>query len=212
MNKEWIEYKKIAEERPELFKNSEDLSIVFDEILVKEFENISGRKIGCIYKSEYNIFLVDLVIDKSGNKFAYERLVPNAKSGAVVAIVNYKNKFVLLNQFRHALRGNQLSFPRGFGEEGLSELENLKKELYEELGSDIKSYKYLGNVVSDSGIGNNRVSIFYCEISEFSIKTNYEGINDVVLLDENEFIDYIKDNKIDDGYTLSAYTLYKLKK
>ena len=115
-NEEWINYLRLMRERPELFQDDNRLKIVTNLEVVDDFEKKTGKKIGVVYQSEYHLFVVDLVEDTEGYRFAYERLVPAVRKGAVVSIPIYKGKMVLLRQFRHALRSVQYAFPRGFGE------------------------------------------------------------------------------------------------
>ena len=119
-SKEWRDYLDLAEERPELFKASSRLQIIMDYESVQQFERNTDKKIGVVYRSAYNLLVVDLVENMKGERFAYERLIPAVKKGAIVSIPVYDDKFVLLKQYRHAMRAFQYAFPRGFGEEGLS--------------------------------------------------------------------------------------------
>lgn len=213
LGKEWERYLQLSRERPESFKQSKSLQIILDEVVVKKFEQENNVKIGVVYESPYNILIVDLVRE-NGELFTYERILQTS-SGAVVIIPMYKNKFVLLDQFRHSLRDKQLSFPRGFGESGISSKENAQKELSEELdilSTDISATDYLGEVIADSGISGNTVSVFLCYITRYNTRYEYEGIHDTKLLTERELNDYFTKNKINDGYTLSAYCLYHAKK
>ena len=50
-----------------------------DYELVREFEKNTGRKIGIVYQSRYNLLVVDLVENTNGDRFAYERLIPAVK-------------------------------------------------------------------------------------------------------------------------------------
>lgn len=118
-SKEWRDYLDLAEERPELFKASSRLQIIMDYESVQQFERNTDKKIGVVYRSAYNLLVVDLVENMKGERFAYERLIPAVKKGAIVSIPVYDDKFVLLKQYRHAMRAFQYAFPRGFGEEGL---------------------------------------------------------------------------------------------
>ena len=72
--------------------------------------------------------VVDVVRAKNGSLFAYERLMNRVMRGAVVIVPYYNGKYILLRQYRHALREYQYGFPRGFGEEGMSAKENAGKE------------------------------------------------------------------------------------
>lgn len=153
--------------------------------------------------------VVYLVENMKGERFAYERLIPAVKKGAIVSIPVYDDKFVLLKQYRHAMRAFQYAFPRGFGEEGLSAEENLQKEIKEETGADVKKISHVGTVIADSGIGSNEVDVFACEITEPQLKLHYEGIEEIELLTEKELVKWIAEGRITDGFTLSGYAMYK---
>lgn len=208
-NKEWLRYQEIRRERPNDFIDNGQLSILTDEEVIEDFEQQHNRTIGVVYKSQYNLMVVDLVKDTNGAVFAYERLLPTVPKGAVAAIPIYGGKFVLLNQYRHALRRTQYAFPRGFAENAISPEENVLKELKEELGENVKAYRQIGSVVADSGISGNKISIFICEMENVELKYQYEGIESFVILSESEMATWIREGKIDDGITLAAFSLYK---
>ena len=205
--KEWTEYLELVRERPELFRQDERLSIIFDEEEVKAFVADTGKPIGVAYRSPYNLMVVDLVRAPGGKPFAYERLIPASTGSAVITIPRYEGKFALLRQFRHSLRGEQYAFPRGFGEDGLSAEENAAKELEEELGAFVLSCVRLGNVVSDSGVSGNGAAVILCRIECPECKKGYEGIQGVALLDEASLQELIASGQVNDGYTLAAWTL-----
>lgn len=206
-NKEWIKYLELMKSRPDQFVNSGILDIVTDEETVSRFEAQTGKKIGVIYESPYHILAVDLVREKEGRIFAYERVLPAVEKGAVVAVPVYDGKFVLLRQYRHALRREQYAFPRGFAEPGISPEENLKKELKEEINGVTDHISFLGHVIADSGFDSNSVSIFLCSLKSVEFQLDHEGIQEIILLTPEELRQWIKAGKIDDGFTLSALSL-----
>ena len=201
----WERYKELVKERPEMFVNSGTIHIVMDEFIVEEFERETGRTIGVCYESPYNIMVVDLVYEVEGKYFAYERLLPAVSKGAVVCIPKYNQKYVLLKQYRHALRDYQYSFPRGYAEKNLSTLENVQKELNEEINAHVISSDFIGTVVADSGINGNKVEIYLCEIDSYKKANNYEGITEIIEVSFQELTTLVRENKISDGFTLSAY-------
>lgn len=203
----WTRYCQLMNERPELFKKSEYLKIETDRAIVDDFIKSKNRTIGVVYESPYSMMVVDLVSDISGNYFAYERLVPTNK-GAVVCVPIYNGQFILLRQYRHALRDFQLGFPRGFGEVGLSSSRNLQKELKEEIGSDVISFEHIGRIAPDSGITSGVVDVYRCNVTEPSIVAGYEGIERLCLLEEAALNNMIALGKITDAFTLSAYMLH----
>ena len=71
------------------------------------------------------------------------------------------------------------------------------------------SYEHLGIVVADSGLCGNVVDVFFCTVDHVEEKQGYEGIQSVIMLNQEEMDQWIRDGKITDGFTLSAYSLYK---
>lgn len=72
---------------------------------------------------------LDSVRNTPGKYFAHERSISAVKERAVVTVPVINNKFILLKQYRHCIRDYECSFPRGFGEKGLSVEENTKKRV-----------------------------------------------------------------------------------
>lgn len=205
---EWCAYLQLREERPEAFLPSSQLPIETDEKIVQQYVEETGKKIGVLYQSAYSLLVVDLIQDARGGYFTYERILPAVTTGAVVAAAICEGKFVLLKQYRHALRAYQYAFVRGFGEPGISPAENVKQEIKEETGADILNVQYLGNVVADSGLCGNKADVYLCEVQNIDCQYHYEGIEDLVLLTEDELKVWIQEGKINDGFTLAAYSLY----
>ena len=186
------------------------LRIVTDRAAVLQYEaSAEGRPIGIAYSSPYNQLLVDLVEDGQGRRFAYERVIPAAKN-AVVIVPRFEGDFVLLRQFRHALRDYQLCFPRGYGEPGVSACDNAEKELFEELKvRPLGPMKRLGSVVADSGLSGGRAEVFTCEVPAPNPDVGYEEIDSCIIVPPTELEELVADGKINDGFTLSALTLLR---
>ena len=92
----------------------------------------------------------------------------------------YRGKFLLLKQFRHALRAEQYSFPRGYAEPRNSPLENVKRELKEELNAVVsRSPLSLGYIEPDSGLTSRKIEIFLVDVDGYSYRKGYEEILDV---------------------------------
>ena len=208
MKKAWIKYIKLYHERPAVFAQSDELKIVLDYDQVLAFERNTGQHIGVIYESPYNTLVVDLVQNAEGKQFAYERILPTVEHGAIVAIPVFKDKFVLLNQYRHAIRDFQYAFPRGYGEDSVIAEDNAKKELLEEIGANVLQIKKLGVITVDSGLCSNKADAFACVVDRIELHSHHEGIKDIVLLSKDEFEQWISLGKINDSFSLSAYSLY----
>ena len=173
-----------------------------------KLEEIYQYNFGIPYESKYNTLVVDPV---SGNEnpFSYERILPTGGRGVVV-VAKYNDKFVLLQQARHAIRDIQICFPRGFNEDDLEPFENAIKEIKEEINpSYIGKPIFLGNISADSGLIGSKACAYYVNVKCDNIFQPSEGITNIVYKTEEEMDNMIRNKEIDDGFTLSAYMLYK---
>lgn len=207
---EWKDYLQLISQRPKDFAPSEIFTIVTDERDVNRFFEETRKMLGVIYKSEYHILLVDLIRSPEGRLYTYERILLT-EDNAIVAMTVQDGKFVLLKQYRHSMRGIQYAFPRGFGENGISARDNVRKEVQEELGAQVHSICHLGNVIADSGLSGSAAQIYLCKVSHIQKNQWYEGIEDIILLSPEEIEREIAAGNITDGYTLAAYSFYKCK-
>lgn len=203
-------YMELMTQRPHLF-TSHTLEIQKDPALLQEYVEKTGTLLGVVYRSRYHTMLVDLVRGEDGTFFPYERIVQTSIGKSVVLVPIYEEKFILLRQYRHALQETQLAFPRGFGEDHLTAEENAAQELKEELGARWTSLHPLGDVVADSGLSSNRASVFYGNITPPTLETE-EGIQELLSVTHQEMVKLIRESAINDGFTLSAFSLYCQKK
>ena len=231
LSSEMERYAELVIERPELFRETSQFPLVSDMRKIAHFAERERRKMGVVYESDYNMMVVDAIEGGKGGIYAYERVVPASKGEPVVVIPVIGDKVVLLEQCRHALRGAQLAFPRGFGEEGISASDNAEKELKEELGAVSKSTTCIGKVAPDSGLTSCVASVFLCEIEgykrsgegagegkqnddgvEQGEQGDSEGILNATEMSLEEFEGCVAKGDITDGYTLAAYTLLRCSK
>lgn len=201
-------YFKLVEQRPEEFKDIPYLHIELNRKKIEEYIEKTGTQIGVVFQNNYNIMIVDLICREDGLCYPHQRILQSAQKEAVVCIPVYREKFILLRQYRHALRDVQYAFPRGFGEDGLTVIENAEKELQEEIGAVLDTAEQIGEVVADSGLSGNRVQTLLCYVKQLQVKKGYEGIDEIVMLTKNELEYWIKSGRINDGFTLAAYAMY----
>lgn len=172
-------------------------------------EEMYNYHFGIVYESSYNRLIVDPVVADDGRLFPYERIMPKNKGGVVI-LTRYKGKYLLLHQFRHAIRRDQYAFPRGFSDADCTLEEDVRRELREEMGAVlIDEPRELGRIVSDSGLTGGCVHVFLAEIEHYEQHPDTEGIRGVVLLEQAELDEWVRTGKIDDGFTLSALALFR---
>ena len=215
MTKAIERYMELMAQRPGEFKQSERglIRLVTDvTTLVNWQDNNPDRQIGVVYESPYHLLVVDLVDGGGGKYYTYERILEKNSGAAVILPITPDGKIVLLKQFRHSLREEQLQLPRGFGTQKMTAAENARKEAGEEIGVDDEAPIELGTVVANSGLSGVRVKVFLFKIhDDYRIVYGKEGIVDVCTFTPGEFDQLIKNGQITDGFTLSAWSLYRAK-
>lgn len=170
-------------------------------------EEVYNYRFGMAYESPFNQVVVDPVLKENGGIFPYERVVPRNGNGVVI-MTRCNGRWILLRQFRHAIRREQYGFVRGYADSGCTVLENVRRELMEELGAKpIGEPMLLGRMTPDSGLTSGCVFVYEVEIACYEEKTGYEGIRQVISVTDAEFVSLVADGEIDDGYTLGAYLL-----
>lgn len=178
--------------------------------LVRSME-IYHQKYGMIYQSRYNTFLVDPIARPDGTYYAFERVLPTAGNGVVIAAWK-AGKFILLKQYRHALRAEQYCFPRGYAEPGATPAENIRRELAEELHATIvQKPQSLGFLEPDSGLTSRWIEVFLAELDDYQANIGHEGILEVREVNPEELESMIEDGTVSDGYTIGAMELWQLK-
>ncbi len=199
-------YFTLMEQRPELFDNTDSSYVIIkDPAEIEAFEQAHNRKLGVVYESSFNTLVVDLVEGVNGNRFAYERVIPSKVGTPVMMIpVNEKGEMILLKQYRHAPRKIQYSFPRGFGEDGITSRDNACKELKEELGAVTTSLEYLGKVLPDSGLTSTTVDVYLAHVSNEGAYAEDEGIKGLLVVNKEQILNMIRNNEIDDSFTLAG--------
>lgn len=205
-------YKLLTIERPEEFRPSDKglIRIVTDMNTLEKWQAENpDRPIGVVYESKFHLMVVDLIDGGGGKYYTYERILEQNPGAAVVMPITEDNKIVLLKQFRHAMREEQLQLPRGFGTAKMTAEENARKEAGEEIGADDEKPIELGTVVANSGLSGVRVKVFLFKINDYRTVYGKEGIVEANAYSKEEFKNLVKEGKINDGFTLSAWTLYE---
>ena len=165
---------------------------------------------GVVYQSRYNTMLVDPIQKLDGTFYPYERVLPTAGDGIVI-VARKGGRFILLKQYRHALRKAQYGFPRGYAEPNEAPIENVRRELTEELHATIRRIPVsLGFLEPDSGLTSRRTEVFLAELDSYTASIHHEGILEVREASLEEMKDMIQNGRLSDGYTIGALALWRL--
>jgi len=204
-------YLELAKARPELFAAPDaGLRIVLDEGAIRAYARKTGKPMGlAVDNRPYNMGLYDLC-EKDGRRFGYFRVVHGRCVDGTVAMCRRKSdgRIALLRLFRAALREESGEFPRGFLEPELSESDNMKKEIREELGAETLELRKLGYIQSDTGMVAAKSAAFLAEIGDAHIRPGYEEIASLEWLTLDELEARVREGLIWDAYTISVLGLY----
>ncbi|MBP0970429.1 MAG: NUDIX hydrolase [Oscillospiraceae bacterium] len=205
------------------------LALVTDPAVIAEFERESGLTAGVLANPPYYNICMDVYRTRNtGRCFRYCNVTYSRQGAAVLVLVRTKNEaFFLLNrQYRPFLHQTVLEIPRGFADpDDPDAAYTAVRELAEETGLNLFAEKEqsccqiteLGTVHPDSGLTNSAVALILAEIRtdripEFAVKDENETILGHLLVTEAELSDMIADERITDGFTLSAYAKYRAKR
>ncbi len=225
------DYLALIKARPDLFKNLAHGGI---KILTKEADirDVEARmmakglpyelaRVGFVYEDPYTCIVRDAVEFPDGkllpdgtkdNRGTYIRMIDprEHRVAGVATLPVYQGQVLLIRIFRHALRGENLEIPRGFGEKGFSREENAHRELQEEIRATASSMVYLGQLYTNTGMSGTYDELFFAEVDSYGEVEIKEGIIAILPTPIPEFERMIRDNEITDGYTIAAYTRAKL--
>lgn len=217
-------YFALVDKYPAMFVNppEAEITVLLDKNEIAEVETLARHyylskglppewaEIGVVYQDQYMLILRDAVRFSDGRLWTYFRLVDEESAQGVITLPIYQGKVLLTRHFRHATRRWHLEIPRGFGEEGLSNEENARRELQEETGATIIRMISLGLAYPNTGGTSECNEFFYAEISAYEQADKHEGISELLLVSVAEFEDLLRKYTIDDEFTIVAYTRAKL--
>lgn len=222
-------YLALIREHPEMFRNSGDvgeIKIITDEKrILAEQRKIRARlkeegkptewiDIGVLAEDEWFYVLRDMVEFPDGRVGGYIRWI-NRKSEEgggwnCVLMCVQNDKILMIRKFRHEERKWSWEFPRGFGEPGLSAVQNARLELQEEIGVSSAKLTCLTKVKE----GKGGTAVFLAEIPEEQKITLDlgEGLAKYKWIKMSKLGDIVKKGQLSDWFSLWAYTLAKLNK
>lgn len=160
-----------------------------------------------IFKNDHWSYNLDNFEIEGGTKGEYH-YVHTLGSTMVVPFIS-PNEILLVNQYRYLNQKESLEFPCGSIEDGLSIEENAIKEFREETGKSGK-LKFVGEFSPYTGASDEMCSVFIAEnLIDSPLPSDETEEFEIVKMQISEFEKLIKENKIWDGLTLSAWILTK---
>lgn len=223
--KSLADYLSFAQAHPALFVNPPGgFRILLNEEEIREAEAEVARRleaqglavewaqVGIVYQDQYIIILRDAVRYPDGSLGTCTRFGSEVENAPTVAILPvYQGHVLLIRHFRHGTRTWHLEIPAGFGIKGLSNEENARRELEEEIEASTSRLISLGRVHPDTGSSSDILELFYAEVEAYGEVEVHEGIAGLLKVTGLEFARMIREYEITDMAAIVAYARAKLK-
>lgn len=221
------DYHDLQQKHPELFGNDHAMIQIIhnpetiqawqverSQALALQGKPTSWADIGVVFEDPYFFIVRDLVQFPNGRMNGYARVLSHANLNGgrgVVVLPEYEGRIMLLHQYRHPTRQWHYEVPRGYGEANIPAAENARKEVLEETGGEIADLQELGELYNNTGFEGGAVSLFYARLASIGQPNADEGIASFIWLELAEFEEWIGTGKVNDSFTIAAYTRAKLR-
>lgn len=204
----------------ELKLHENKLKIITDINTLKKYERETNKIVGIIDNQPYFNINLDVFYD-SNTLFRYCNIEYKKMGAAVLPIIVHSNKeFIIFEKHFRPLTGKiHLEIPRGFADlDDKSVLQTAFRELSEETGLRLKCNTKiikLGTMYPDTSLTNNQVSLFavksygICE-KDLINRDFSENIHGFKIIDFDSSMNLIKNNQINDSFTITSILRYSL--
>lgn len=167
-----------------------------------------------VYRSQWLDVTVDKLSteDQAKTDYVYTSR-PGGGGMVVIPYFDEAESFLLVRQYRHPIRKYVWQFPGGGKEEGQTYEQAAKAELLQETGYEAGEVIDLGGYYPDVGVSSDEGRIFAAINPKMKFDSPKKDPLERIEIKEislSDFSEMINDGSIRDGWTLGAYSLFKL--
>jgi 8-oxo-dGTP pyrophosphatase MutT (NUDIX family) len=219
------QYQLLMEDYPQLFTQRQARCIVDDFAILFRYVRDTGSVLGVAAATPYHLFVVDLIEAPKTNGqqrfYCYARLIDRQllQGGTNVAVLGVISErglgrlgdVVLVCQERHGTGTFECEIPRGFGCPRETGETSALRELEEETGYVGDEAIKLGETLTDTGIGDNRVCFYLVPIlrsSSFHPEST-EAIKGIKLVGRGELWADIFAGRVRDSFTIQVLCFFE---
>lgn len=220
-----MRYEDLRRDRPELFRpggpGTYEVLVEADDVAAAEQaqarqlaaagQPVEWARTGIVYEDQYVVLVRDAIRSPTGRLGTYIRALAPDDSPGVAVLPLLDGEIVLVEHFRHSIRGWQLEIPRGFGEPGYDAAANARKELAEEIGAEARELVPLGFFYPDTGFSDDRAELFLARIDAVGPLDREEGIARARVLSPAAVGGLIARGELTDSFTLVAFLRARLR-
>lgn len=188
------------------FKEQEQAVEELDDLLSLCFTK-EGQS--CIYKSHVMSLWKDRLQFPDGDIAEYDLV--KQKGGACVLPVDAQGNIYLVKQYRNTLNRVNLEVPAGcYDTPEEAPLVCAKRELSEELGITAGTWTYFTEIITDIGISDERVAVFFASDLEMgNCRPDCEEFIKLVKLSYSQALQMVYEGEIVDAKTVVALLGYR---
>ncbi|MBK9924391.1 MAG: NUDIX hydrolase [Anaerolineales bacterium] len=163
--------------------------------------------------SKLNVKLLRYIVTSADGEFLYDAFsIRESKNNTVVLIRNQENEIGLVWEWRPIPEKWFWACPRGFADPNDEDnLATAKREMIEEIGNcKVINSKKIGNLYSNTTFFENPVGLALLDVEEAEthVVQEEEGITDFKFYSKEEILKMIREDKVEDTFTLSALMRY----
>lgn len=162
--------------------------------------------------SKLNVKLLRYIVTSANGEFLYDAFsIRESKNNTVVLVRNQKNEIGLVWEWRPIPEKWFWACPRGFADPNDEDnLATAKREMIEEIGNcKVVESKKIGSLYSNTTFFENPVGLALLDVEEVETQVSQEeGIVDFKFYSKEEILKMIREDKVEDTFTLSALMRY----
>ena len=174
--------------------------------------DLTEKTLSSVRKYTGKIISVDLLdIELPDGRKAKREIIRHGNAVAILAR-RPDGKFVFVKQYRKAAEDALIKVIAGGLEPGEDPVDGAKRETAEETGYEVTSIKFLSTIICTPGYCEERIHLYFAELSESAHEQNQDPDENVhpLVLSEQEVEDGIRSGTIFDSKTLSAWLCWKI--
>jgi hypothetical protein len=152
------------------------------------------------------------MITSPNDEFLYDIVaIKESRNNSVIVVRNSQKQLGLVWEWRPIPAKWFWACPRGFGDpEDKDNITTAKREMIEEIGNcKIVNSQKIGSLYENTAFFENPVGLVLFDVEEVETQVNQEeGIMDFKFFTKEQLMEMIREDKIEDTFTLSAIMKY----